>query len=292
MVQYWFASHITGLFSIHNQHEDILMKGSRGAGFSISRGTSTKIELSSDNKNHIFFNNEEVTKEKATITNFVLEYIERLDGNEKEFGVSIFHEFEVPLSSGFGASASGALGTAFCLNDFFRLGYSEKQLYQLAHKAEIVEGGGLGDVIAIRTGGWEYRIKEGAPFIGEAHNILKNGYKVATISFGDISTKSVIKNENWIQKINSVGDLFLSEFLKNPTITNFGIAAKQFSVSSLLATPEVIDFMNKYDSDKLLIGQIMLGNGVFIIYKNLEDLPKIENIVLEEICHSTMKKID
>ena len=101
MVKYWVASHITGFFTIHDDHADPLYRGSRGAGFSISRGTTTEIEYSDDKKIHFFFNSEEVTADIANVSNHVLsQYLNHIKSKtEIDFGISIYHEFDVPLSS-------------------------------------------------------------------------------------------------------------------------------------------------------------------------------------------------
>ena len=293
MVKYWVASHITGFFTIHDNHVDPLYRGSRGAGFSISRGTTTEVEYSDDKKNHFFFDSEEVTSDVANVSNHVLnQYLNQVRfKTEIDFGITIYHKFDVPLSSGFSASASGALGCSFALNDFFETKLDERSLYGFAHTAEIEEGGGLGDILSLYQGGWEYRIKEGSPFIGQAENILQNGYKIATLTFGDISTKSIIKNKEWKEKINSVGDRFVECIINEPTINNFAKLSQEFSLGTLLVTPEIIEFIEKYQNSELLIGQIMLGNGIFILYKERSELPKIESLVEEEICFKTLKQI-
>ncbi len=293
MTNYWVASHISGLFAIYDENIDPLKRGSRGAGFSISRGTTTTVRFSEDNANHFFFNKKEVDVKLANISSFVLNHYLKLaqTNYEGNFGVSIHHEFEIPLSAGYGASASGALSCSFALNDLLKLSLTEQEIYQIAHTAEIIESGGLGDVLALFKGGWEYRTLEGAPFIGKAENILSNQFKVATLSFGEMNTKSIIKNINWKEKINSVGNLFIQEIINEPTIRNFGLASKQFAVSSMLATPNVIEFMNQYDNENLIISQIMLGDGIFILYKDSDDLPDHPNLVKETICHSTVKKL-
>ncbi len=293
MTNYWVASHISGLFAIYDENIDPLRRGSRGAGFSISRGTTTTVRFSEDNENHFFFNKKEVDVKLANISRYVLNHCMKLaqSNNGGEFGVSIHHEFEIPLSAGYGASASGALSCAFALNDLLKLSLNEQELYQIAHTAEIIEGGGLGDVLALHKGGWEYRTLEGAPFIGKAENLLSNQYKVATLSFGEMSTKSIIKNKKWKEKINSVGKLFLQEIVDEPTIRNFGLASEQFAISSMLATPNVIDFTNRYKTENLIISQIMLGDGIFILYKDPDDLPDHPNLVQETICNLTVKKL-
>jgi len=293
MITYWVASHITGFFTIHDEHTDPLYRGSRGAGFSISRGTSTRIEYSDDKKNHFFFNDEEVTADVANVSNHVLtQFLNIYEPQTKiDFGISIFHDFEVPLSCGFGASASGALGCSFALNDLLETKLDEKSLYWIAHIAEIDEGGGLGDILSLYQGGWEYRIKEGAPFVGQAENIVQNGYKIATLTFSDISTKSIIRNIEWKEKINSVGNHFVDCIINEPSISNFVKMSKEFSLGTLLVTPEIIEFFEKFQNTDLLIGQIMLGNGIFMLYQQQSDLPRNDSIVEEEVCFKTVKKI-
>ncbi len=293
MTSYRVASHITGFFSIHDEHPDPLFRGSRGAGFSISRGITTRVEFSDDKKNHFYFNNNEVSSEIANVTNNVLKQFLILLKLEKErdFGISIFHEFDVPLSCGFGASASGALGCSFALNDLLGINLEEKTLYGIAHIAEINEGGGLGDILSLYQGGWEFRSKEGAPFIGQAENIVQNGYKIATVTFGEISTKSIIKSKEWKEKINVVGDHFVDCIVNEPSIINFAKMSKEFSLGTLLVTPDIIEFYEELSADDVLVSQIMLGNGVFILYDKPSNLPKMDNLIEEEICFKTVKKL-
>ncbi|OLS30837.1 MAG: Pantoate kinase [Candidatus Heimdallarchaeota archaeon AB_125] len=294
MSKFWVASHITGIFTIDDEAEDHIHKGSRGAGFSINRGTTTWVEESDDSKNHIFFNNQEVSVDQAKISNHILNHYQKAVGKhrDKNHGVSLFHEFEVPIACGFGASASGAIGSCLAFNEFYDLDFPEVLTYNLAHSVEVEYGGGLGDVAGVIQGGWECRLKPGSPFIGETRNLLENNYHVATITFGEITTKSIIKNDNWKKQINKVGELFLAELLEEPTISNFAIASKQFSITSMLATPEVTETMRELEDSEILVGQIMLGNGVFLIYKNRSDLSGLENFIEEEICYKTVKKYD
>ena len=292
MISYWVASHITGFFTIHDEHPDPLYRGSRGAGFSISRGTTTKVEFSDDKRNHFYFNNNEVSSKIANVTNNVLKQFLTLTQLEKErdFGLSVFHDFDVPLSCGFGASASGALGCSFALNDLLDINLEEKTLYGIAHVAEINEGGGLGDILSLYQGGWEFRSKEGSPFIGKAENIVQNGYKIATLSFGEISTKSVIRNKEWKEKINTIGGHFVDCIINKPSITNFAKMSKEFSLGTLLVTPEIIEFYEKFPINDILVSQIMLGNGIFILYDKPSKLPDFDNIIEEEICFKAVKK--
>jgi len=287
---YWVASHITGFFIICNEHPDSLYKGSKGAGFSISRGVKTLVEFSEDKKNHFFFNDNEVDINIANVSSHVLK---RISANLKlETGINIYHFFEVPLSSGYGASAAGAVGTAFALNDLLDLGLKEKKLLAIAHIAEVEEGGGLGDVIGLYEGGWEYRVREGAPFIGKTERMkVEDEYKIATISFGDLPTQHVIKNEEWKKRINTIGVKAFELFIKNPTVTNFVKQSLYFSVNSKLETNEIKNFRLTYQDRELFMSQIMLGNCIFILYKKNKELPEIPGVVKEKICTETIKKL-
>ena len=67
--------------------------------------------------------------------------------------------------------------------------------------------------------------------------------------------------------------------------------SKEFSLGTLLVTPEIAEFMEKFQDTDLLVGQIMLGNGIFILYQQQSDLPKLDGLVKEEVCFKTVKKI-
>ncbi len=293
MVKYWVASHITGFFSIHDEHINPLFKGSRGAGFSLSRGVYTEVNFADDHKHHIFFNGQEHSLEGARVTNSVLcQVLEIMQKRSQiDFGITINHIFEIPMSSGYGSSASGALGTAYALNELLDLNLRKDEIFGIAHKTEISESSGLGDVIALYAGGWEYRLKEGAPTIGEtASMILDDTYKIATISFGELKTSSIIRNKQWKNRVNLAGKECLSNFIKKPTVENFAKQSYEFSVNSKLASRDIIDFYNQTEEESFLKGQIMLGNGIFILYKNDLDIKYIKNLKKEKICKKTVVK--
>ena len=66
--------HITGFFLIKDKNEDISKKGSLGAGFCLSKGavTTVNIEKSGKQKIDVFLNNK---KSRAEVTQFVVKKI-------------------------------------------------------------------------------------------------------------------------------------------------------------------------------------------------------------------------
>ena len=56
-VTYWVAGHLTGIFEIKDSSENILEKGSLGAGLSINRGVKTSVSYNDQPDVYIYFNN-------------------------------------------------------------------------------------------------------------------------------------------------------------------------------------------------------------------------------------------
>ena len=54
-VSYWVAAHLTGIFEIKDSSDNLLKKGSRGAGLSINRGVRTAVRRTEAQETEIFF---------------------------------------------------------------------------------------------------------------------------------------------------------------------------------------------------------------------------------------------
>jgi len=115
---YWIAAHLTSIFEIRDQSSNILEKGSRGAGISIQRGVTTSISDNEKKEPEIHFNNINQPLSDSMVSVQVMNLL--LPPEEQQHFI-ISHSFDIPIGGGFGASAAGALGTAFCINDFFGL---------------------------------------------------------------------------------------------------------------------------------------------------------------------------
>ncbi|MHA1204697.1 MAG: pantoate kinase [Candidatus Heimdallarchaeaceae archaeon] len=292
MVKYWVAGHITGIFEICDEQTNPLYVGSKGAGFSINRGIITEVEHSEDG-NHVYF--DEVEKKDAKVSENVLTQFAKLLKVEKQFlDINVFHTFEVPLSSGFGASAAGALSLSFCLNDFFDLGLSKEKIFQIAHIAEVEEGGGLGDIIGLYQAGWELRRKEGAPGIGITEPLIEDEkYIIATKAFGPLKTKDIIRNAEKKKNIINAGKKVLSKLYVNPSVSVFARNIQFFTEKCGLETVEVKEIVEQSkEYSELYVGQIMLGNGVFVLAKKRKELEKLlVNFIEEKIAKNTVRKL-
>ncbi len=291
--EFWVASHITGLFEINDQYTNSLEIGSRGAGLSIQRGVTTSIQESESPSVKVKFNGNLQPISNAIIT---LKVIDLLLSKKDQMNFCINHKFDVPLSSGFGASAAGALGTAFCINKYFNLGFSDLKLFQVAHEAEILTRSGLGDVIGLYQGGLEIRTKEGAPGYGKTIGMQKNDdWKIATISFGTLSTASVITNPKRRELINTASSKLIDSLIENPEFDLFIQYIAEFSRKVQLWSPQVQSLVDNLPPG-VIGGQIMLGDGLLLFYHRKEELEEVaqmsNSIQPEEICEQTLLRLN
>ena len=268
--------HITGFFNIEN-HDSKLKNGSCGAGFLLTEGVKTSI-VKSDNFAY------EVNQGDDTVINEVLNIL-----NLDETDFKVIQEITLPIGAGFGTSAASALSLSLALNEFLDLNYSLEICGQIAHMAEVNLGSGLGDVIGQTGKGLVLRTKPGAPGIGEIESFEEDVY-VAWKTFGAIETFEIIQDPKHKEIISEVGLKYLELFEKDANVENFLAFSNKFALETKLATDEVKNQINYFNSMDDILGSsmAMLGNTVFAFaydedaFKNLdiEDLhiDKINNI--------------
>jgi len=144
LVRAFIPAHITAFF-VPVFHEEPLKAGSLGAGVNLSKGTNVFVSIETgtlERHIHVAFNGEPVKRGEAEITYYVAE---RLVSQDFFGEVEIWQYFDFPNGHGFGNSGGGALGTALALS--YAFGGTWLKASQLAHEAEVIHRGGLGDVI-------------------------------------------------------------------------------------------------------------------------------------------------
>ncbi len=256
--------HITGFFNIEN-HEIKLKNGSCGAGFLLSKGVKTTI---TESDSLVI----DVNQGDDTVINEVLSILD-IDTNFK-----ITQDIQLPIGAGFGTSAASAFSLALEINEFLNLGYSKELCGQIAHMAEVNLGAGLGDVIAQMGHGLVLRTQAGAPGIGEIKSFEHDVY-VAWKTFGTIETSNIIHDPHYKQVISSAGLKYLELFEEDPTLKNFLAFSNKFSQETKLASGQVKDLIDYFNSSSDILGSsmAMLGNTVFAFAYN-EDVFKTSNI--------------
>lgn len=286
LVRAFVPSHITAFF-VPKFNEDYLLAGSLGAGVNLNRGITiiAGIERGPERHIHVAFNGEPVKKEDAIISYSVAEEIIPMDFSGE---IEIWEYFDFPNGYGFGNSGGGALGTALALSHAFK-NKTVLQAAQIAHKHEVINRGGLGDVIAQLTGGVEVRVKEGAPGVGVVDNIFFEGYRVLAIPLGRLSTKEVLEGDA-IGLIEREGMRALEKLLRAPSVENMMRLSREFAENTGLLEGELLDIVRELDKTlNLPSSMVMLGKSLFAFLRE-EEIPKVRESLNElsieryEIC--------
>ena len=253
-------------------------KGSIGVGFSINKGVTTKIDIQDSQKSEISIKiNGKVSE--ASVTRAVIDQFSSYLTNKS---MKIEHFIDFPISAGFGASGAGALSTAFALNKLLGSVFNDIQCGQIAHKAEVMNKTGLGDVIGQFHGGFEIRVKEGAPGIGKLKNLnIANDMKVILGTWGILETKKVLMNPTDRNHIINNGETILNEINERDEadITYLCTKAREFSRRINLESPElkqILKMLTKKGNNNC--GMVMLGNS-FFCFSREDEIPEILSII-------------
>jgi len=239
--------------------------GARGGGFVIQKGVFTEVRLVEAEKNRVsIFINGKQTPEAETTKN-VAQVL--LDKSSKFFDVSIKHEAEVPIGSGFGTSAAGALSTALAMSKALELNITYNDLGRIAHAAEVKCKTGLGTVGPIMLGGCILSVEPGAPGTSIIDRIPTTEDHVIIIGYyGPIPTKSVLSSPEKRATINKWGKITLEKILAEPSLDNFMNCCLDFAVQTGFMT-ERLQTLAKLARKAGAIGaaQNMVGEAIHVL---------------------------
>ena len=274
-------SHITGFFEIID-HINPLIKGSRGAGVVLDQGVLTKVDVCEGSGEIIIKINGKTNDLNSPLEGSVTyktlnllenQFSEDIEWNKLE--ISIDHEINVPIESGFGASAGFALGTSIGLSKLLKLPLTYNQATAVAHNAEVDLKTGLGDVMGAVVGGFPIRIEPGAPGYGKADKLLygkenassndEEGLFVISKSLGTIETASILTDPNMARKLSSVASDMLQKLLINPQVTNFMDLSLEFAQKTGLIDSEVMEIVDVLKDETMGASMAMLGKTAFAI---------------------------
>ena len=251
----WVPSHITGFFAAHRR-ERPQFSGSVGAGLCLSLGAATTVEPAPElERTEILLNGK---ASEAPVSRFVAD---RLAGDRGP--VRMTTRLDMPFGAGFGASGAGALGAAYALNSCFDLGLTANQAAAVAHEAEVIHRTGLGDVVAQNSGGLVVRLYPGAPGTGKIDRIPVPPLPISYVVRGPISTREVLSDAGAMKTVNLAGKQALKELLKKPTLANFMLLSRRFTLESGLASDWALAAIEAVEAAGGRASMIMLGDAVF-----------------------------
>ena len=235
-------SAISSFFEIHETEDgkpiaDLERVGAIGGGFGLEKGVLTKVTAEEAEKNSIeVFINSKLAKEAKT-TKRVAETI--LSKTTDKFTITVEHQIEVPIGTGFGTSAGGALTAGLALKDALELPLTYNQIGKIAHIAEIQCRTGLGTVSSLTfIGGCVLVVEPGAPGICQIDRIpiTPNYVVVAGFVKSNILNKTILSMPQKKTEINRLGEKTLEAILSTPSLENFLECCWEFSQKAGFAT--------------------------------------------------------
>ena len=259
-------AHITGFFKAELDKEDSKQLGSLGAGFSIQKGVKTTVTVRERTKHDISdfaikvngFESGDMRVSELVLSRFSV----------KGKFIDVTHNIDVPVGYGFGCSAAVALSLSIALNDALDCKLTKIQVAQIAHDIEIECRTGLGDVLASYHGGFEVRVKPGAPGIGQVKKInSKEKRDVIIICFNPISTKKFLKEK--ISSINGLGGKMVKKLIESNDTEEFQDMSLKFAKYVNVVTPKMNQVINLLHKNGIKCGVALFGETVFsLVTKN------------------------
>ena len=254
--------HITGFFEICDRPVDPLRRGSRGAGVNLSSGVLTVVDAVESPVQSIDIRLNGKRAEAATTLRAVRELVGR-----KRLSVRIRSEMQLPVGQGLGMSAAGALSTSLALASVLGGGSTLLRAGAAAHRAEVLERTGLGDVAAQLRGGWEIRVRPGFPPYGLVDRFLAPEMAMAICVSGEpVPTKKALSDPAMRMTVNHVGRNCMKAMLAHPTLEKFFELSYDFSRKSGLASKESLLLVEEILTRRAGLASVsMIGNSVFAV---------------------------
>ncbi len=276
-------AHITGFFTVSENHLNPEMVGSRGAGFSIDLGAHAEVEVGGTDW---------IITVNGDRTSFLL--VEKI---MRKFALSGRVDIitDVPFSQGLGMSGACALsaGLAVCAET----GHPREDAVREAHKAEIFCRTGLGDVIAQSVGGFEVRLKEGLPPHGEIKKFELERELVIAVLGQPLLTANILTDGVLTEWINMIGGDCMDEFMPDNGFDRFLEMSYRFAQETEFIKGPVrraFDESREFGKGSMC----MIGNSVFfdgdtdILYDIFSDLNGNNNVFIVNIDNQGARLVD
>ncbi|HUT05877.1 MAG TPA: GHMP kinase [Nitrosopumilaceae archaeon] len=265
-------AHVTGFFTAHfnENNGDSENFGSMGAGFSIKEGVTTKVIISPKTDQNLKFkiSIKGFQSNKTDVSEFVLNEFLKL-GNFEDIFFEIEHNISIPVGYGLGSSGAVALSLSYALDQVLETKLDNVEIGKIAHIAEVDCKTGLGDVLASYHGGFEIRVKPGAPGIGEVKKIEVENISIIMICFSPISTNKFLQEQ--LSKINGLGGKMVKKLLVSKDYGNFQDMSLEFAKYVNVMTPRMEKLIEELSLNGIKCGVALFGETVFsMVPKELE----------------------
>ncbi len=139
---------------------------------------------------------------------------------------------EVPVGRGFGASGAATLATVLAADAEWDLGLDREELVEVAARAEVEAGTGLGDVYVQDSGGLVWNVGD-----GRGRRERTAGLSYAT--FGGIATEDVLGDDAALDRVAAAADEAFPRFDPDAPLADLFDLSWEFADSTGLVTERV-----------------------------------------------------
>lgn len=258
-------AHITGFFKAElDNTKKIDDLGSQGAGFSIQKGVKTTVKVRKKSEydiSNFHLNIKGYQTDNTQVSEYIIQKFLNLI-KEKIF-VDVDHEINVPVGYGLGCSGAVALSLGLALNQALNMNLTKEEIGSIAHEAEIKCQTGLGDVLASYHGGFEIRVKSGAPGVGIVKKIKTGSVSVIIICFSPISTKRFLRER--LSSINGLGGRMVTKLDESKNIIEFQDMSLEFAKYVDIITPKMHSVIKDLNDNGIKCGVALFGETIFSI---------------------------
>lgn len=253
MASAFCPGHVSCIFQPITSY-DAMCSGSRGVGIRLNLGSRATVEPRDDHTVNIWLDGQQSI---AHITRMAAEEL------APGMGLDIRIENDLPVSQGFGMSASGAIAASLCIAEM--TGQSRTRAFEAAHAAEVKGGGGLGDVSAIVAGrDVPVRTVAGFPPHGTVVSADFSFKHLTLIVLGPkMETDSILGDSRRLCAIREASVAAMNGFLEDPTYDNLFEMSNRFSSDSGLESPAIRRVISGLNSKGFRAGMCMLGNSIY-----------------------------
>lgn len=320
MISSHCPGHITLIFSIHDSSLLPRGQGSRGVGLCVNHGVRVDLKslgmVKPEDEGELSSGARIDTPPRYTQSPELHVNIWDLDGKEFHGSVDMYQDLvselremyllnmhesfqldvylQLPVSQGFGMSASGLMATCSAFQNYTNKGRQE-QYVRLAHRLERKYHGGLGDILGLHLGGVEIRTTPGSPGAGGNGEsfTLDTDLLLVWDSETKRHTSTYIDNPKWKLSISKSGDECVDHLMKGEwdksKWSQIIEQSTRFSRDSGMVSEKIrFDFLEKVNSkirkleldSKVHACLCMLGISAVILPKSLDNELSMEELVL------------
>jgi pantoate kinase len=254
MIRAYCPAHVTCFFQ-PVRTDDVRTTGSRGAGIRLGLGAEARV---SENRSVATDVTMDGHPAAAPVTRLLAERMAPGRGFDIVIGNML------PPGQGFGMSAAGAVAVALCLAEI--LGPEAGDPYAAAHAAEVLAGGGLGDVAGIMAETDQpVRLRPGLPPEGETVGTGVRFGELTLAVLGDgIDTGRLLSDPLRCGRIAAIGARAVDSYMASPSAARLFGLSEDFSAAAGLESPRVSAARAALAAEGIASGMCMLGDSLFI----------------------------